>query len=366
MIRPSLPVLLLALATLCACSDDGADGESSAAVRRAGQTLYVLNSRANDTTVIDVATNELVGFIKTGRLPHGLAAPASQDRLYIANEGGKHGLVVVDPASGEVIERHEGFGDRPGEIEVTPNGKFVYVPAKGDGLYRVFDTRTRRIVAAIPTDGQPHNVVVTPDSRYMVLASMDGGDIPVEKLREAGLPTSENEKVYVVETRTHSVVATIDCGGTPRTIAISPDGARLYANLDDLLGFVVLDLVEHRLLERVEFDLTEEERAVPSRSHGIVVTPDGRELWSIDVNHELIHVFDLGSEPPRQVARIPTGELPLWMAVTPDGRTVYVSNTGEDSISAFDTATREEVARIQLPEGKAPRRMQVLDVPAPR
>lgn len=359
--RRPLSALLLCLAALTACADDG-----PADLGRSGQTLYVLNSRAKDTTVIDVATNEVVGFIETGPLPHGIAAPASQDRLYIANEGGKNGLVVVDPASGEVIERHEGFGDRPGEIEVTPNGKFVYVPAKGDGVYRVFETRLQRIVAVIPTDGQPHNVVATPDNRSMILASMDGNGLSPEKLAEAGLPTSDNEKIYVVETRSHSVIATIDCGGTPRTIAISPDGTRLYANLDGLLGFVVLDLVEHRLLESVEFELTEEERGVASRSHGIVVTPDGRELWTADVNHELVHVFDLESEPPRQVARLPVGAMPLWLAVTPDGKTVYVSNTGEDSISAFDTATREEVARIQLPEGKAPKRMQVLDVPAPR
>jgi len=347
-------ILLLSLVALAACGDG----------LREGQTLYVLNSRARDTTVIDVASNEVIGFIETGPGPHGIASPASQDKLYIANEGGKFGLIVVDPALGEVVERHEGFGDRPGEIEVTPNGKFVYVPAKGDGIYRVFDTRTRHIIAAIPTDGQPHNVVVTPDNRFMVLASMDGDGMSVEALAEAGLPASDNEKVYVVDARRHAVVATIDCGGTPRTIAISPDGTRLYANLDGLLGFVVLDLVQHRLLARVEFELTDEERATSSRAHGIVVTPDGRELWTVDVNHELVHVYSLDSEPPRPVARLATGKQPLWLAATPDSRTVYVANTGEDTISAFDTASREEVARIALPAGKAPKRMLVLDVPA--
>ena len=41
---------------------------------------------------------------------------------------------------------------------------------------------------------------------------------------------------------------------------------------------------------------------VRGRSHGIGVTPDGKEVWSTDVNHELVHVFDVNQGPPRQIA----------------------------------------------------------------
>ena len=46
------------------------------------QKLYVLSSAGNDITVVDVATNEIIGSIEVGDRPHGIAAPASQDVLH--------------------------------------------------------------------------------------------------------------------------------------------------------------------------------------------------------------------------------------------------------------------------------------------
>ena len=47
------------------------------------QKLYILSSAGNDVTVVDVATNKIIGSIEVGDRPHGLAAPASQDILYV-------------------------------------------------------------------------------------------------------------------------------------------------------------------------------------------------------------------------------------------------------------------------------------------
>ena len=51
------------------------------------QKLYVLSSAADDLTVIDVATSRVLKTIEVGKLPHGIAAPRSQDVLYVSAEG---------------------------------------------------------------------------------------------------------------------------------------------------------------------------------------------------------------------------------------------------------------------------------------
>ena len=280
------------------------------------QKLYVLSSKADDITVIDVATDQIIGSVKVGPFPHGIAAPKSQDVLYVSTEGDL-GLTMVDPVHDEVVKQYHIFGRSPNEIEVTSDGRYVYVPASDDGVYEVFDTGKEKIIARIPTNGFPHNVVVSPDDKYMYLSPVGQLRRLVEQMAERGLPTTENEKIYIVATSTHSVVATIPTGNSPRPIAVSPDGKRLYVNTDDLLGFLVLDLAGRKLLSRAAYDLTAEERAVPSRSHGIGVTPDGREVWSTDVNHGLVHVFDVTTDPPRPIARFETGRTPLWLTVTP-------------------------------------------------
>ena len=326
------------------------------------QKLYILSSNSDDVTVVDVATSKILGAVKVGKLPHGIATPKSQQPLYVATEG-DDGLAVVDPVKDVLIKKYDFFGTRPNEIETTSDGRFVYVPAMGDGAYEVFDTKKESIITRIPTDGTPHNTVVSPDDKYMYLVPHDRGTRSVEQARKAGRPTSLNKKIYVVDIATHSVVGTIGTGNAPRPTTISPDGTRLYVNTDNLMGFLVVDIEKRKVIHTARYTLTEEEKATPSRCHGIGATPDGREVWSTNINHGFVHVFDVTKEPPVEIAKIKTGNTPLWLTMTPDGKTVYTANTADDTISVIDQATKKERTRIQLPKGKAPKRMLVLTVP---
>ena len=326
------------------------------------QKLYVLSSNADDVTVVDVATNKILGSIEVGKLPHGIATPKSQHPLYVATEG-DDGLAVVDPVKDVLIKKYDFFGRRPNEIETTSDGRFVYVPAMRDGTYEVFDTKQEKIITRIRTNGTPHNTVVSPDDKYMYLVPHDRGTRSVEQARKEGRPTTLNRKIYIVDVARHDVVGTISTGNAPRPTTISPDGKRLYVNTDNLMGFLVIDIAKRKVIHTARYNLTDDEKATPSRCHGIGATPDGREVWSTNINHGFVHVFDVTKEPPVEIAKIKTGNTPLWLTMTPDGKTVYTANTADDTISVFDRATKKERTRIQLPKGKAPKRMLVLTVP---
>lgn len=334
------------------------------AVADTRQKLYILSSMGDDVTVVDTKTHQIIGSIQVGDRPHGIAAPRSQQVLYVSTEF-DNGLAVIDPVKDELVGKYNIFGNRPNEIDVTGDGRFVYLPILGHGVYEVFDTVEERIVDRVATNGFPHNVVISPDDRFAYLSPMDRGNAPAEAVSKAGFPTTLNDRIYVVDTRDRRVVATIAVGDAPRPIAISPDGNRLYVNTDGLQGFVVLDLRKRREIARVEYALTPEEQGIPSRSHGIVATPDNREVWTSDVNHGLLFVFDVTRMPPRQLARIDNGSPVYWMTGSPDGKTVYVSSAESDIVNAFDVATRKKIATIQLAAGKSPKRMLVLDVPQP-
>jgi len=326
------------------------------------QKLYILSSLGDDMTVVDVVTHQIIKTLKVGREPHGIAAPKSQDFLYVSTEGDR-GLTVIDPAKDEIVAQYHIFGERPNEIDITSDGRFLYVPALVAGVVEVFDTRQKRIVARVPTDGFPHNVVVSPDDRLMYLSPYDRGKTSAEQAKAQGLPTTLNKKIYIVDTSTHSIVGTIPTGNTPRPIALSGDGKRLYVNTDDFMGFLVLDTVARKVLYEVPYELTESEKAEPSRSHGIGITPDQKEVWSTDTHHRLVHVFDVTVDPPRQIARVDTGGTPYWLTFSPDSRTVYVANTSDDSVSVIDVAAKKVRTKIFVGKGKAPKRMLVLTVP---
>jgi YVTN family beta-propeller protein len=338
-------------------------GMASPAAAESRQKLYVLHGEGHALSIIDVATQEIIGSVDVGELPHGVAAPSSQKLLYVAVEG-EDSMVAIDTQLDKVTEEFDSFGRWPNEIDVTSDGRFVYLPILGDGIYQVFDTEKEEIVAEIPTDGYPHNVVISPNDKFAYLSPMDRGTESVEAVKALDLPTSLNQKIYVVDVATHKTVATIDTGDAPRPIAINPNGKYLYVNTDGLQGFLTLDLEKREVASRVEYSLTEREKARPSRTHGLWVTPDGKEVWTCDVNHGIIFGFDATQNPPVQVARVETNAPAYWLEGTPDGKTVYVTSAPGDVVSVIDIASRKMTGVIQLPKGSAPKRMLVLDVPA--
>ena len=98
-----------------------------------------------------------------------------------------------------------------------------------------------------------------------------------------------------------------------------------------------------------------------SRSHGIGLTPDERELWMCDVYHDRTYIFDLTVVPPKQIATVVMHGGGYWLCFSPDGKHCYISERIGDSVAVIETATRKTVARI--PVGKAPKRVLVVAVP---
>jgi YVTN family beta-propeller protein len=329
------------VATLVLCSPLVVPADATAAKGR--EKLYVTNSAGDDVTVIDVATNQVLGRIEVGPHPHGIAVPASEDVVYVTIEGRKPGeLVTVDPRTDTVVRRMD-VGPAPNQLAVTPDGKFAYVPCS-DGYWDVVDLKEQKVLKRITTGGRPHNTLCSPDGKHMYLAPM-------------GAP----KKVTIVEVATHEPVGTIAFSDVVRPIALARDEKRLYANVDGLIGVEVADLDKRERIQRIPAALADEHRKVASRSHGLAVRPDNQELWECDVEHKEVHVYDITGAKPKQTATIPIGSQVYWLTFRPDGQACYVSARGGNQVAVVDSQTRKVVARI--PVGKEPKRLLVVNVP---
>jgi len=327
---PLLAVALLWLPALAAA-------EPTAQVR---QKLYVTNSAGDDVTVIDLATNKPITAIKVGLHPHGVATPADQSFLLVTVEGTDPGqLVWIDPATDKITRRMD-VGPEPNQLAVTPDGKIAYVPVK-DGNWQVIDLEKGKIIEQIFVGGRPHNTVCSPDGKHMYLAPM--GDV---------------KKVIIADTTTHKPVGQIAFSSVVRPIALTKDEKRLFAEVDGLVGFEIADVAERKMIERVNDELTDDEKTVASRSHGIGVRPDQRELWECDVEHHEVHVYDLTGDKPKQTTTIPMGAAVYWLTFSPDGKLCYVAVRGHDEVAVVDTATKKVLDRV--PVGKEPKRLLVL------
>jgi YVTN family beta-propeller protein len=307
------------------------------------QKLYVTNSAGDDVTVIDVATNKVIVTIKVGPHPHGIAVPAAQNCILVTIEGKKPGeLVWIDPRTDKITQRME-VGPAPNQLAVTPNGKIAYVPCS-DGYWDVVDVGERKVVKRIYTGGRPHNTLCSPDGKHMYLAPM-------------GAP----KKVTITDTATHEIVGEIPFSDSVRPIALTADEKRFFANVDGLIGVEVADIAKRKKTHRIAAELPDAQRKVASRSHGLSIRPDQKEIWECDVEHRDVHVYDIRGDKPKQIATIPIGTPIYWLTFTPDGKTCYVAARGADAVAVVDTATKKVKQRIGA--GKEPKRLIVVSVP---
>lgn len=269
---------------------------------------------------------QLVGRIRVPGLrnPRGIAVHAQSSRVYVSFHGEQSApnpvgrIAAIDLKTGVEVWRRS---IEPGvdSLAVTSDGKTIYVP-DGEHLdhstgWTVLDTEFGRIIDRITFGQSAHNTQVSPDGKWVYLASIG------------------HDYMGVVDTATHEVVGEIGTFGAGlRPFALTADGRFALVNVDHLSGFVVADLNTREIIHRVEVEgwPWESPPSPRTQSHGIALTPDGREAWVSDSWNRQMHVFDVSRLPdlPIQGKAIPLSGLPKWMRFTRDGRWMHVS-TGE-------------------------------------
>jgi YVTN family beta-propeller protein len=284
--------------------------------------LYVSNSQGNDITVIDLATQKVMGDIRVGERVHGLCAPSDGRRLFATVES-ENNLKVIDTTTDKVVDTIPLTGT-PNQCASTPNGRYVGVPVRNGNAVDIIDTSKNKVVKVLPVQ-KPHNCYKAESNGEMFVSSMGSHEIDVIDL---------NKMAYAER---------IPVGGIPRPYAASKDSKRLYVALTDLHGFVVVSIPDKKVVERVELP-----PAPPAScplephtpTHGLELSPDGKELWVTSLADSGVYVYDIATK--NISPEINTGECPNWVAFSPEGHYVAVSNSGSDDCSIIDTRTRRE------------------------
>jgi DNA-binding beta-propeller fold protein YncE len=331
--------LLVVLATLIACPTT----ITAADMQR---QLWVTNAYGEEVHVFEVGTWKLLRTIKVGPNPHGISATADGKTVHIALENflGKEGeLLWVDAASGDIKGRVK-VGAKPNENECTPDGKWIYVPCE-EGQYWVIDGEHKKVAAKIDTGGRPHNTTISPDGKRMYLSPM-------------GAP----KKVTIVDILAgHKVVGEIPFENSVRPPAISKDEKLFFQNIDGLLGFQVADIASRKVVKTVTEKPDDDMKDVQTRSHGLCVRPDQKEIWSCNVEHDTVHMHEMTSGNYEEIKRLKMPGRIYWVTFTPDSKWGFVSVRSKQQVAVIDCQTKEIVKLLDA--GKEPKRTQVIDVP---
>jgi YVTN family beta-propeller protein len=309
----------------------------------AASTVRIIqtNSAGDDVSIIDPASNKVVGTIIGIEVNHGAAVAPDGSRYYISNEG-RSTLDVVDCKT-LTVTRSIPLSGHPNNISISKDGRRVYVSiAVAPGAVDVIDTASLEDVKSIPVKGAVHNTYVTPDGRYVV-----SGSIPSKVITMIDQKTEE--PVWSLE---------MDLGIRPMAFATNEDGSTkwIFVQLSGFNGFAVVDFANHKEVNRIKLpDLPPGKAPYDwggNESHGMAVTSDGKTLV---VNSRLNSAIYFYSIPDlKLLGSAEVGRAPDWVTLTPDGKTAYVANAASNSVSVVDVKAMHEVARI--PVGEVPKR----------
>jgi YVTN family beta-propeller protein len=319
------------------------------ALHAATVRIIQTNAAGDSVMLIDPVSNRVVGQIDGIEVNHGAQPSPDGSRLYVTNEA-ESTLDVADLKTLKVV-KHIALTNHPNNVAVSKDGKRVYAAiVAGAGAIDVIDTATLTRVKSIRTEGGIHNTYVTPDGRFVV-----GGSIP-------------GRKITVIDQKTEEIVWTLPTrdGVRPMAFETAADGTtkRLFAQLSNFNGFIVVDFATHAIVDEVKLpEVPASERVTEglqgSPAHGLAVTPDGKTLCVLSKMNTRIYFYSL---PDLQLTgETKVGHHPDWVTLTPDGTRAYVANAGSNSVSVIDIAAHKEIT--QIPVGQVPKRNSTAVLP---
>src|SRR5262245_8475806 len=300
------------------------------------------NSAGDNVSVIDPASNKVVGEITGIEAGHGAGAAPDGSKIYVSDEA-ENTLDIVDAKTLKVLVKVPLSG-HPNNMAVGKDGRFVYVGIiQEPGGVDVIDTKTQQRVKNVPTKGTIHNAYVTPDGKYVVAGSIAGKTINI-------IDAKTNEPAWTID---------MDLGIRPMTFNANPDGSTkwIFAQRTGFNGFAVVDFATRKELRRIQNpDLPPGKSTVPQGSdpsHGMAVTSDGKTLVVCSRLNNYLYSYSLPDLKLLGSAEL-GGKGAGWVTLTPDGKSAYVANPVTNDVSVVDVATMKEVARI--PVGFVPKR----------
>jgi YVTN family beta-propeller protein len=308
-------------------------------------------------------SKELVGRLGTNRIytpvnqvltPTGLqvelpgmrpqALALSPNGRILLTAGKTHSLVVLDPASGEILQN-------------------VPLPSKKADETSPASVSEQNLKPDEKGQLSFTGLVFSPDGSRAYLANVDG-DVKIFSISSAG-------KVAPLSTFALPAASTPDRKAEiPAGMAVSVDGKRLYVALNLSNRLAELDAHDGTLLRIWDvgfapFDvvlagrkiyvsnwggrLPEEGSITGPAGHGTRVRVDPVRYIASEGS---ISIIDLTRNSSRVIS-LQTGLHASAMAVSPNGRWVVVANTGNDSISVLDTRTDQIIETMSARQNPA-------------
>lgn len=202
-----------------------------------GGKLYFSAETNRAVARYDPAANKVDWIMGTGQnASHMVVVSSDQKKIYTANIASDSVTAFdfqnVPPAGSRIVQIP--VGKQPEAIDLSPDGKEIWLGLNQEGMVEIVDTASAKSVAKIDTKGRPYRVKFTPDGKY-VLCSM--------------VPTKD---ILVIDAATRKELRRLKLDGTPLGIVFSNDGKTAFATMVEPDLVLKIDLEKMEITGRVD------------------------------------------------------------------------------------------------------------------
>jgi serine/threonine-protein kinase len=277
-----------------------------------GRFAYIANRELGVLSIFDTTRNAVTGTIKVAEGgPQFVSFAPDGKRAYVSifnNARTVNVVGVLDTATNAFIATVP-VGVRPFALDVTPDGKKVYVPNHDSGSITVIDTATNNVINTIKVAPNPHWVDISADGKTLYAAN------------------HESNVVSMIDTTTDKVLTTVPVGQSPHSILRHPTKPLLFNVNYDSNSMSVIDTNTNKVI-----------KTVPTASHpqDITLSADGEHIYIAAVDDNAIQVFSM--KTMSIVSRVPVGKAPTSVSVSRDGRQAYVTNLNDGTVTILNLA----------------------------
>lgn len=179
-----------------------------------GTKLYFTAETNRAIARYDTVANKVDWIMGTGQNgSHMVVVSADQKKFYTANIGSDTVTAInfpqtAPPGPSQIV--HIPVGKQPEAIDLSPDGKEIWVGLNAEGMAEVVDLATAKSVAKIDIKGRPYRVRFTPDGKYVICTM---------------IPTRE---ILVIDAATRKEVKRMKLDNIPLGVAFSADGKTLF------------------------------------------------------------------------------------------------------------------------------------------
>jgi YVTN family beta-propeller protein len=327
---------LAALQTAGASPSQGKKKETASIPVSDKDRVYTGDQTSNTVSVIDPASNKLLGVIRLGDPVPGALSPLYRGQLLVHGIGfspdhrtiavvsiGSNSVTLIDTATNK-IKGVVYIGRSPHEAFFTPDGKELWVVVRGEDYVSVIDPVKMKEIRRVQTANGPGMVQFRPDGRY------------------AFVPSSFTPALDVVDTQSYKDIARVrQASPFSPNLAVSRDGTEVWFTLKDSGKTQVMSA-------QPPFSILATLDTGPITNHVTLVENANGKFAYVTVGGEnAVKVYRRG-EKPELVSTITTGDLPHGIWGSGDGTRVYVGLENQDAVIAIDTLANKILATIPI------------------